>query len=110
MIIRTLNVLGGGDGSADNWLNNKPIDLPLLMVKNHKGEIVRWEDYKDEFGKWYRESDLIQQDVATTPPSTTSSATGDDQRHYLQWRLPWKGDYDYSYDQEDSEDDDKFFP
>jgi len=100
MIIRTLNVLSGGDGSADNWLNNKPIDLPLLMVKNHKGEIVRWDDYKDEFGKWYRESDLIQQDVATTPPSTTSSATGDDQRHYLQWELPYKR-HDYSYDQEE---------
>jgi hypothetical protein len=100
MIVNTLNVLSGGDGSADNWLNNKPIDLSLLMVKNHKGEIVRWEDYKDEFGKWYRESDLIQQDVATTPPSTTSSATGDDQRHYLQWELPYKR-HDYSYDQEE---------
>ena len=88
MIVNTLNVLSGGDGSADNWLNNKPIDLSLLMVKNHKGEIVRWEDYKDEFGKWYRESDLIQQDASQqgAPDATgsVSSATGDDQ-----WGLPY---------------------
>ncbi len=88
MIIRTLNVLSGGDGSADDLLNNKPIDLSLLMVKNHKGEIVRWEDYKDEFGKWYRESDLIQQDASQqgAPDATgsVSSATGDDQ-----WGLPY---------------------
>jgi len=78
MIIRTLSVLGGGDGSADDKLNNKPIDLSLLMVKNHKGEIVRWEDYKDEFGKWYREeSDLIQQDASQqdTPDATGSASS-----------------------------------
>ena len=116
MIVNTLSMFGGGDGSEDNWLNNKPINLPLLMVKNHKGEIVRWDDYKPEFWEWYRkksgffQQDASQQDTpdATGSASSASSATGDDQRHYLQWRLPWKGDY--SYDQEDSEDDDKFFP
>jgi hypothetical protein len=78
MIVNTLSMFGGGDGSEDNGLNNKPINLPLLMVKNHKGEIVRWDDYKPEFWEWYRKkSGFFQQDASQqdTPDATGSASS-----------------------------------